>query len=146
MSHFKKLFQQHSADISPIILTLTTFFFSRDNGFADNLSTHSLVAGLWSSFYSLGEVLGPTIGGALVEYFGFPAASTSFAALNMFLALFAFVFFFLDGRTTKEIPSGDVSSKKHDLVKKDLGITENGGFSVEKFLKNSVRIKSVKTK
>lgn len=126
------------------VLILTFLICSRENGFADNLATHSLIAGLWSSIYSLGEVLGPTLGGTLVEYFDFPTASTTFAGLNLVLALFGFTFFFLL-RTTKDVPSEDVS-KKREIVKRDIGATEVAEFAVEKFLKNGVRIKSVKTK
>lgn len=121
------------------------FFFYRDNGFSDNLGTHSLVAGLWSSIYSLGEVLGPTLGGTLVEYFDFPTASTTFAGLNLFLSLCGFAYFLLTGRTSKEMTTDETLCKKHDLVKKGFGNTEITDLSVEKYLKNGTRIKSVKT-
>lgn len=128
-----------------LISVIRTYIF-RDNGFADNLGTHSLVAGLWSSIYSLGEVLGPTIGGTLVEYFDFPTASTTFAGFNMFLSLCGFAYFFLFKRTSKDITNEEALTKKHDIVKKDLVNGDGAEIIVEKFLKNGTRIKNVKTK
>lgn len=43
-------------------------------GMHDDLNTHGKVSGLFNSSFSLGAFLGPTIGGALVEQFGFPWA------------------------------------------------------------------------
>ncbi|KAJ8960835.1 hypothetical protein NQ318_020131 [Aromia moschata] len=45
---------------------------SLQSGFVENLGTHSVIAGLWSSVYSLGEVLGPVLGGYLMEKYDFP--------------------------------------------------------------------------
>lgn len=52
------------------------------------------MAGLWSSAYSLGEMLGPAIGGFLLQHWGFPKASTSIAALNLLFALISGIYFF----------------------------------------------------
>lgn len=129
----------------PTSVFFTFVIFSRENGFEDNLGTHSLIAGLWSSIYSLGEVLGPTLGGTLVEYFDFPTTSTTFAGFNLFLSLSGLAYFFFMRRTKKEL-SVDVFPKKRELVKKDFSTTEVAEFAVEKFLKAGVRIKNVKTK
>ncbi|GJQ84861.1 hypothetical protein Trydic_g481 [Trypoxylus dichotomus] len=66
-----------------------------EGGFYDNLGTHSVVAGLWSSAYSLGEMLGPAIGGFLVQHWGFPKASTAIAGLNLTFALISGIYFFV---------------------------------------------------
>jgi len=42
-----------------------------EKGFGDNVKTYSLVSGLWSSMYSLGEVSGPLFGGLFVDMFDF---------------------------------------------------------------------------
>jgi len=42
-----------------------------EKGFGDNVKTYSLVSGLWSSMYSLGEVSGPLFGGLFVDIFDF---------------------------------------------------------------------------
>lgn len=47
-----------------------------DNGLQDNLATYGVVSGLWSTMYALGEVTGPSMGGTLLEFMDFSAAST----------------------------------------------------------------------
>ncbi|CAH1186556.1 unnamed protein product [Phyllotreta striolata] len=56
-----------------------------ENGYADDISTHSMIAGLWSSVYSLGEVLGPVLGGSLMEHYEFANTCATFAALNFLI-------------------------------------------------------------
>ncbi|XP_028131400.1 MFS-type transporter SLC18B1 isoform X1 [Diabrotica virgifera virgifera] len=63
-----------------------------ENGYADDLATHSVIAGLWSSVYSLGEVLGPVLGGSLMEHYEFSNACATFAALNFFVGALTTVF------------------------------------------------------
>lgn len=65
-----------------------------DGGFIENLGTHSLVAGLWSCVYSLGEVLGPAIGGVFVQCWGFPVAVTILAGLNFVTSISGLIYFF----------------------------------------------------
>ncbi|KAJ8978906.1 hypothetical protein NQ317_008885 [Molorchus minor] len=60
---------------SPIL-----YFLEEENGFPENLGTHSVIAGLWSSAHSLGEVLGPILGGYLMEKFDFAITTTTFSA------------------------------------------------------------------
>lgn len=60
-------------------ITIGIFFFS-SNGCDNSLSTYSLVAGIWSCMYSLGEVTGPALGGLLLQHTGFPTASSTMAA------------------------------------------------------------------
>lgn len=54
-----------------------------DGGMTDDVATYGLVSGLWSSMYSLGEVLGPSIGGVFLDLVGFPWASTIVAAVSL---------------------------------------------------------------
>lgn len=68
------------------------FHFS-DGGLEENLGTNSVVAGLWACVYSLGEVLGPAMGGALLEHCGFPITVTFMAALNFLTAIGTTIFF-----------------------------------------------------
>ena len=46
-----------------------------------DVSTYSLVSSLWTMAFSLGNLLGPTIGGPLQDALGFPAACTVVAAV-----------------------------------------------------------------
>lgn len=51
------------------------------------------MAGLWSASYSLGEVIGPTAGGLLLQYYGFPVAATAMAGVNFLLVIICIVYF-----------------------------------------------------
>lgn len=57
------------------------------NGFSDDIGTYSLVSGVWSSFCSLGEILGPVFGGFLTEHFGFKKAATSMSMCALVAAI-----------------------------------------------------------
>ncbi|KAG1699846.1 MFS-type transporter SLC18B1 [Nymphon striatum] len=52
-------------------------------GYADDIDTHGLISGIWSSCMSLGECIGPLYGSALVEFHSF-AIGTSIQALICF--------------------------------------------------------------
>ncbi|XP_067145121.1 MFS-type transporter SLC18B1-like [Centruroides vittatus] len=51
-----------------------------EKGLGDNLVTYSKVSGLWNSVYSLGEVIGPALGGILMDFFGFPQSAVILSA------------------------------------------------------------------
>ncbi|XP_050302834.1 MFS-type transporter SLC18B1-like [Anthonomus grandis grandis] len=74
-----------------------------ENGFQENLGTHSVVAGLWSSVYSLGEVIGPISGGFLLEKFDFPITSSVYALLNFICACGALLYFKMSRRKPKTV-------------------------------------------
>ncbi|XP_050504138.1 MFS-type transporter SLC18B1-like isoform X1 [Diabrotica virgifera virgifera] len=71
-------------------------------GYSDSLVTYSVVAGVWSCMYSLGEVLGPALGGFLMGRYGFPMASTVMATVIFSLAIFTTIFFILNSTVCKE--------------------------------------------
>ena len=71
--------------------------YAIDNGFPDEVKTYSLVSGLWSSMYSLGEVTGPLLGGAFVDYLDFPSAATIMAAFSIIAALIALATYMVEG-------------------------------------------------
>ncbi|XP_052085589.1 MFS-type transporter SLC18B1-like isoform X2 [Mytilus californianus] len=54
-------------------------------GFDDDLGMYGIVAGLWGSFYALGDFLGPTIGGTLLDIYGFPFCCTITAGACLFM-------------------------------------------------------------
>lgn len=64
-----------------------------DGGCEDSLATYSLVAGVWSGMYSLGEVLGPSLGGFLLTQYGFPMSATVMAGLTLITGIIALCFF-----------------------------------------------------
>lgn len=67
----------------------------------ETIGTHSLIAGLWSSVYSMGEVIGPIAGGALMNNYGFPVTSTVFAVVNLVTAILVTLFYM--SRTKKDV-------------------------------------------
>ncbi|XP_053601631.1 MFS-type transporter SLC18B1-like [Plodia interpunctella] len=66
-----------------------------EGGCPEALATYSAVAGLWSCCYSLGEVLGPAVGGVLTQFYGFPLTATMCAAACFSMAVVTLTFFSL---------------------------------------------------
>ncbi|GLG93155.1 Vesicular acetylcholine transporter [Gryllus bimaculatus] len=64
-----------------------------DGGCSDEIGTYSMVAGVWSCMYSLGEVIGPLLGGALMDKYGFPLCSTVMAGLCFLLSVITLLYF-----------------------------------------------------
>jgi len=64
----------------------------RRGGLPATLGTDSLISGLFNGFFSIGSVLGPTIGGALSQQYSFEGAAMLFgfifAAEGIFLGIF----------------------------------------------------------
>lgn len=73
-------------------LLIKQFFFS-EGGFGDSLRTQSLISGVWSCAYSLGEVIGPALGGALLENCDFPTTATTMAAINLTTGIISGAYF-----------------------------------------------------
>ncbi|XP_046676246.1 MFS-type transporter SLC18B1-like isoform X2 [Homalodisca vitripennis] len=67
--------------------------FALENGHRRQVATYSLVAGTWSCMYSLGEMIGPTVGGIVLEAYGFPVLTTGMAYSTFLMMLISLVFF-----------------------------------------------------
>lgn len=95
-----------------------------DGGFEDNIGTHSVVAGLWSCSYSLGEMIGPSLGGAMLQEWGFPDAATCIAGLNLAAAcIVAFFYLVLSQRDS----CSKQTRRRMKTVQSNLGdLTSNG--------------------
>ncbi|XP_008193647.1 MFS-type transporter SLC18B1 [Tribolium castaneum] len=72
------------------------------SGCGDTLSTYSVIAGVWSCVYSLGEVVGPSLGGFLLQHYGFPITSTIMASMTFGLAVITFLFFVFKNSNCKD--------------------------------------------
>ncbi|KAG8228760.1 hypothetical protein J437_LFUL008201 [Ladona fulva] len=81
-----------------------------EGGCRDDLSTYSLVGGIWSCMYSLGEVIGPFFGGVVIEYYGFPLCSTIMAAMTLLLAIVTLFFYSLKNDRPTAKPTPDVET------------------------------------
>ncbi|KAF7287172.1 hypothetical protein GWI33_002541 [Rhynchophorus ferrugineus] len=66
-----------------------------NGGCVDSITTYSVVAGVWSSMYSLGEVVGPLLGGFMLQNYGFPMSATVMAAATFLMGFLALFFFLL---------------------------------------------------
>ncbi|XP_043224407.1 MFS-type transporter SLC18B1-like [Amphibalanus amphitrite] len=56
-------------------------------GLPDDLRTHAFISGVYWSMYSLGTVVGPLVGGVLVDAFGFPLMMTVMAGETLLVML-----------------------------------------------------------
>ncbi|XP_022187825.2 MFS-type transporter SLC18B1 isoform X1 [Nilaparvata lugens] len=65
------------------------------NGHKKGLPTYSVIAGAWSCMYSLGEMIGPTLGGILLDKYDFPICSTVMAAGTLMVAVASLIYFSL---------------------------------------------------
>ena len=57
-------------------------------GFTDDISTYVMISGTWTSFYSLGLLVGSTLSGFLVDFVGFRCTTILFFVLYATLAFF----------------------------------------------------------
>lgn len=90
-------------------------------GCSDDLPTYSIVAGVWSGMYSLGEVIGPSVGGVGLEWFGFPVCATLMAAVTFGLALVVLIFFSIHGQPVKPEKVDDEDEDEEDDDTYDAG-------------------------
>ncbi|XP_075211526.1 MFS-type transporter SLC18B1-like isoform X2 [Lycorma delicatula] len=84
-----------------------------ENGHKREIATYSIIAGAWSCMYSLGEVLGPTLGGVLLDKYGFPVCSTVMAAITLMVAVGSLVYFSLQSTYISEF-----NEERKPLMKK----------------------------
>lgn len=71
-------------------------------GMEEDIGTYALVSGWWNSMYSLGEVIGPSAGGVLLDLIGFPWASTVVAGGSLLTAFVATLYWCCASRTEPE--------------------------------------------
>ncbi|OUC49221.1 transporter, major facilitator family protein [Trichinella nativa] len=93
------------------------------HGYPNNFSTYALVSGFYTSAFSLGAFVGPTLGGLLVDLIGFPWTSSHVATLNLIMIIFPIMFLFWENKRdkqfademTKQPPIATVSNKQTDI-------------------------------
>ncbi|CAG7829141.1 unnamed protein product [Allacma fusca] len=61
-------------------------------GFQDNISTYGLVSGLWSSSFAMGNFIGPTVGGVLLDTVGFRYGSIYILATQCIVVSLVIIF------------------------------------------------------
>lgn len=71
------------------------------HGLPDDLATQSVVSGLFSSSFSLGAFIGPTLGGYIVDLYGFQTTSSGIAGMNIMMMLILSLFSFWEFRCGK---------------------------------------------
>ncbi|XKL68201.1 hypothetical protein PGB90_003692 [Kerria lacca] len=106
-------------------------------GYPDSISTYSIIAGIWSCGYSLGDMTGPTLGGILLEYFDYPTCTTTMALLAFIMAIICILFFGIIGDRPKKTERPVL----HPLLMKDkiayYGALSNSSDGVNITLTNS---------
>lgn len=99
-------------------------------GMEEDIGTYALVSGWWNSMYSLGEVIGPSVGGVLLDLIGFPWASTVMAGGSLLTAFVATLYWCCASRTEPEsfwhkgqASSNSSSEDSSSVVSEPLGET-----------------------
>ena len=59
-------------------------------GYRDSIETNLLISSMWSASFYLGNFLGPTIGGLLVDYFDFPWTAFTFSIVYIIMTFIDF--------------------------------------------------------
>lgn len=98
-------------------------------GMTEDIGTYALVSGWWNSMYSLGEVIGPSAGGVLLDIIGFPWASTVVAAGSLLTALMATLYWCCASRVEPESywHRGAASSSDSSDDDSDSAVSEPAG-------------------
>ena len=68
---------------------------AESEGFADDPETNAFLAGIWTGSYYLGNLVGPTAAGYMIEYKGFRWTSLLFfvgEVFNSILSIFCLIF------------------------------------------------------
>ncbi|KAH3844710.1 MFS-type transporter SLC18B1-like [Dreissena polymorpha] len=96
-----------SASLSSVPTFDMLLTVAQDSGFEDTTSTYSMVAGVWMSVYSLGDFIGPSVGGVLLDTVGFELMTTFSAGLCLFMAFILSLNWMLDWQCCKRCRNGD---------------------------------------
>lgn len=102
-----------SMSLAPTFKSLLEASFAE--GYPDNLSTYSVIAGIWSCGYSMGDMTGPTLGGVLLEYFSYPTCTTVMAILALIMACICLFFFGIIGQHKPKV----IRPHLHTLLMRD---------------------------
>ncbi|KDR14079.1 MFS-type transporter SLC18B1-like [Zootermopsis nevadensis] len=93
-------------------------------GFPDDMTTYGMVSGLWTSFFSLGAFVGPSVGGVLYDTVGF-RSGTLFPVTTHILVFVSTVCFVLVEKRSRPVallpqanpvdPEGDCTQRGRNL-------------------------------
>ncbi|XP_054282823.1 MFS-type transporter SLC18B1-like isoform X1 [Macrosteles quadrilineatus] len=86
--------------------------FAVERGLKRHVTTYSLVAGTWSCMYSLGEMIGPTVGGFALQNYGFPILTTGMAYSTFIMMVISLVYFSCRHFCPAEVESEKSTQKK----------------------------------
>jgi len=71
-----------------VLRSITFYFYDSLAGFPDGVETYGLVAGLWMSMFALGNCVGPSAAGVLVDAFDFKVGTLFVMALQLIVVRF----------------------------------------------------------
>ncbi|KAL0281504.1 UNVERIFIED_CONTAM: hypothetical protein PYX00_002476 [Menopon gallinae] len=72
-------------------------------GFPDGIATYGLISGLWAASFSLGDFIGPSVGGVLTQKVGFPDGSLFIAGVHIVVFVLMSVFVFRSGNRKRKV-------------------------------------------
>ncbi|XP_015836088.1 MFS-type transporter SLC18B1 isoform X2 [Tribolium castaneum] len=78
--------------LAPTFRCLTTAAF--ENGYENNVTTHSYVISTWTFMFSLGEILGPAVGILVYQKYDFWVVCWMIATLNILVGFLCTLFFY----------------------------------------------------
>jgi MFS family permease len=117
-----------------------------DDGVSDDVTTYSLVSGLWSSFNSLGEVLGAGLGGLLMDFLDFRTGADIMVLWIVFTALvlglnYAFELSCrpIEGKSDLKTSAEDLKEMKGDDRDSDLRLSPEDRRDIEEQLKRPLK-------
>ncbi|CAG7725949.1 unnamed protein product [Allacma fusca] len=80
----------------------------RAHGFPNNVSTFGLTSGFWTSSFALGSFIGPTVGGILLDNWGFRRGSLYVLCTQGVVACLVFMFLLMWWRQRGNSTKGQV--------------------------------------
>jgi len=95
-----------------------------EEGLSDNIVTYGLVSGLWSTAFYLGEFLGPTITGVMIDNYGFGWSSTVILSLH-FLVVLIIIFYLLYCLMCKRTKDSNTKFDNYGIIKESSASIEN---------------------
>ncbi|XP_022919162.1 MFS-type transporter SLC18B1-like [Onthophagus taurus] len=94
------------------------------HGFQNNLETHGLISGLWTSSFAFGAFIGPSVSGILFDSVGFRNATMFIFGLHLLVGLFVAMFIifgkrpreYVEIKDADKMSNGDIASSVRSAV------------------------------
>lgn len=91
------------------------------SGFPDNIDTHGLISGLWTSVFALGAFVGPTLAGILFDAVGFPWATVFVIVAELAAVAALFIGCMRSRSAAAAVAKNDDDAEGENLIPNDGG-------------------------